>query len=59
MVPCHNLMTILCGQLNYNSDGVYFKGCYDGGGAAESNLGRYLMAGCWFVNGADGFHISW
>ncbi len=52
-------MTILCGQLNYNSDGVYFKGCYDGGGAAESNLGRYLMAGCWFVNGADGFHISW
>jgi hypothetical protein len=25
-------MEILCGQLNYNSDEVYFKCCYDGGG---------------------------
>jgi hypothetical protein len=52
-------MEILCGQLNYNSDEVYFKCCYDGGGVAESNLGRYLVAGCWLVNGADAVIISW
>ncbi len=56
MVPLHYLLKILCGKPNYNLDGVYFKGCYDGG-AAESNLGRYVVARCWLVNGADGFHI--
>lgn len=47
-------MKTLCRQLNYNLDGEYFKGCWDGGARPESNLGRYLVAGCW---GAGGFNI--
>lgn len=54
MVPPHYFMKTLCRQLNYNLDGEYFKGCWDGGARPESNLGRYLVAGCW---GDGGFNI--
>ena len=54
MVPHHYFLKILCGQLNYNSNGVYFKRCYDGGGGGVQFWkvfgGRVLVCkwGRWF-----------
>ena len=45
MVPPHYFMKTLCRQLNYNLDGEYFKGCWDGGRDLSPNWGGIWCLG--------------
>ncbi len=49
-------MKTLCRQLNYNLEGEYFKGCWDGGQDLSPNWGGIWLLGVGW-EGAGDFHI--